>query len=129
MACHLARNEWKSDGERIISLRQKLEQSFLTIPDAKLNGSLLHRLPNVSNICFKGVDGPAMMMAVSRFVALSSGSACTSVTQEPSFVLKAMGLSDEEARSSFRFSLGRFTTDAEIDFAIQKFNQVLPQFR
>jgi cysteine desulfurase len=108
-------------------LRDKLEQALLSLPGSERNGHRDHRLPNVTNIRFRDVEGQSMMMALSRFMAVSSGSACTSVTQEPSFVLKAMGLTDEEARGSVRFSLGRFTTEAEIDYAIDKARDIILQ--
>jgi cysteine desulfurase len=128
-ACALAASDMQSDAARISGLRNKMEQSLLSIPDSSLNGDSVQRLPNVSNQCFRGVEGQSMMMALSRFMAVSSGSACTSVTQEPSFVLKAMGLSDEEARGSVRFSLGRFTTEEEIGLAMDKAREVILQSR
>jgi cysteine desulfurase len=128
-ACALAASDMQSDTERISGLRNKLEQSLLEIPGTSVNGHPEFRLLNVTNICFSGLEGQSMMMALSRFMAVSSGSACTSVTQEPSFVLKAMGLSDEEARGSVRFSLGRFTTEEEIDYAIDKAREVILQSR
>jgi cysteine desulfurase len=126
-ACAIAQNDMQQDAARIMGLRDKLQEALLKIPGATLNGAPGATMPNIANICFRGVEGQSMMMSLSRFVAVSSGSACTSVTQEPSFVLKAMGLSDEEARGSVRFSLGRFTTEAEIDFAIEKATEVIPQ--
>jgi cysteine desulfurase len=117
------------DASRIKTMRDKLEKSLLQLPGSSLNGSAVHRLSNVSNISFDDVDGQGMMLALSKYLAVSSGSACTSVTQEPSFVLKAMGLSDDLARSSFRFSLGRFNTIEEIDFTIEKVSSTLLHFR
>lgn len=126
-ACAIAQEDMEPDTAKISALRDKLQEALLKIPGATLNGDPVARLPNVANICFRGVEGQSMMMSLSRFVAVSSGSACTSVTQEPSFVLKAMGLGDEEARGSVRFSLGRFTTEAEIEFAIEKVREVIFQ--
>ena len=122
-ACEISSKEMSINISQIKYLRDKLEKALLELPGSYLNGNKDHRLPNVSNIAFDKVDGHGMMLALSKHIAVSSGSACTSVTQEPSFVLKAMGLSDELARSSFRFSLGRFTTLEEIDFAIEKVSQ------
>jgi cysteine desulfurase len=126
-ACALAQEEMQQDTAKISVLRDKLQDALLKIPGSRLNGDPGARLPNVANICFRDVEGQSMMMSLSRFVAVSSGSACTSVTQEPSFVLKAMGLSDEEARGSVRFSLSRFTTEEEINFAIEKTTEVVLQ--
>lgn len=126
-ACALASDELIPDAKRMTLLRNRLEHGLLAIPGARQNGHAEFRLPNVANLCFPGVEGQSMMMALSRFMAVSSGSACTSVTQEPSFVLKAMGLTDEEARGSVRFSLGRFTTEEEIDYAIDKARDVILQ--
>ncbi len=128
-ACDLSAQQMASDATRIKQLRDKLETALLQLPGSYLNGSRDKRMPNVTNICFDGIDGQGMMLALSKHIAISSGSACTSVTQEPSFVLKAMGLSDDRARSSFRFSLGRFTTAEEIDFAIDKVSSTVEQFR
>jgi cysteine desulfurase len=128
-ACGLAKQELDSGIGSIKKLRDKLENALLQLPDSSLNGHPDLRLPNVCNIAFDNVDGQGMMLALSKYVAVSSGSACTSVTQEPSFVLKAMGLSYDLARSSFRFSLGRFTTSDQIDFVIEKVGIILKQFR
>lgn len=128
-ACEICIAQMTTDASRIKNLRDKLENALLKLPGSSLNGSPDHRLPNVTNIAFDDVDGQGMMLSLSKYLAVSSGSACTSVTQEPSFVLKAMGISDDKARSSFRFSLGRFTTAEEIDFAIEKVSIVLHQFR
>jgi cysteine desulfurase len=126
-ACAIAEREMTTDAGRLSVLRDKLQESLLSIPGSSLNGHRTARLPNVANIAFDRVEGQSMMMSLSRFMAVSSGSACTSVTQEPSFVLKAMGLDDEQARGSVRFSLGRFTTEAEIDYAIEKAREVVQQ--
>jgi cysteine desulfurase len=129
VACDFSAQQMAADSTRIKQLRDKLETSLLQLPYSYLNGCRDKRIPNVSNICFDDIDGQGMMLALSKHIAISSGSACTSVTQEPSFVLKAMGLSDERARSSFRFSLGRFTTTEEIDFTIEKVSSTVKQFR
>ena len=117
-ACELARIEMKKDGERMCKLRNKLEAELLKTGRAFINGNTEHRLPNVSNMSFENVNGVDLISQLNKNIALSSGSACTSGTNEPSYVLKAMGLTDEMARSSLRFGLGRFTTEEEIDYTI-----------
>ena len=124
-ACELCKIEMKKEAERTAGLRDKLEYELLQIEGTKVNGSRVHRLPNTTNMSFKNVDSTDLMMKLSKNIALSSGSACTSATQSPSFVLKALGLSDEMAFSSLRFGLGRFTTEEEIDFTIQQFQHLL----
>ncbi len=124
-ACELCKVEMQNDARKTASLRDKLENELLLFKGTKVNGSRNHRLPNTSNMSFENVDSTDLMMKFSKNVALSSGSACTSATQSPSFVLKALGLPDEMALSSLRFGLGRFTTEEEIDFTIQQFQQVL----
>nr|WP_317043999.1 cysteine desulfurase family protein [Ekhidna lutea] len=117
-ACELCKQEMQ-EAEKIKSLRDKLEQSLLSIEGTQLNGVIENRLPNVTNIAFTGVDGERLLLSLNG-LAVSQGSACTSAVVEPSHVLKAMGIPDQLANSSLRFSLGRFTTEDEIDFAIQK---------
>jgi cysteine desulfurase len=117
-AAEIARQDMHSDTERIIKMRDRLENSLLTLEESYLNGSKEHRLPHTTNISFKYVEGEGLMMAI-KDVAVSSGSACTSASLEPSYVLKSLGLDDELAHSSLRFGLSRFTTDEEIDFTIK----------
>ena len=127
-ACELCKVEMQKDARITSELRNKLENELLQIDGTKVNGSRINRLPNTSNMSFKNVDSTDLMMKLSKNVALSSGSACTSATQSPSFVLKALGLTDEMAFSSLRFGLGRFTTEEEIDFTIQQFQRLLSPF-
>ena len=124
MACELCKVGMKAEAQKISRLRDKLEQELLNIKGTSVNGSRLHRLPNTTNFSFENADNAAIMKKFSHQIALSSGSACTSASQSPSFVLKAMGLTDSQAFSSLRFSLGRFTTEEEIDFAVQQFQQL-----
>jgi cysteine desulfurase len=119
-ACQLSMEHLKADAERISRLRDKLEKAILQTEKTFLNGAGANRLPTVSNISFKGIDGQVLLTALNKKLAVSSGSACSSASMEPSHVLKAMGLSDEMAYASIRFSLGRFTTEAEIDFATEQ---------
>lgn len=128
-ACELCKVEMQKDAEKTARLRDKLENELLLIQGTNVNGSRIHRLPNTSNMSFKNVDSTDLMMKFSKNLALSSGSACTSATQSPSFVLKALGLSDEMAFSSLRFGLGRFTTEEEIDYTIQQFQHLLYLFQ
>jgi cysteine desulfurase len=126
-ACELAHIEMKKDAEKVSKLRNKLETQLLKTGNAFINGNTEYRLPNVSNMSFQNVNSVDLISALNKNIALSSGSACTSGTNEPSYVLKAMGLSDQMARSSLRFGLGRFTTEEEIDYTIGQVITLLPQ--
>jgi cysteine desulfurase len=117
-ACELAMNEMADEAIRLSALRDKLETELLKLEETYVNGSTEHRLPHIANISFKYVEGEGLMMGV-KDIAVSSGSACTSASLEPSYVLKNLGLDDELAHSSLRFGLGRFTTEEQIDFAIE----------
>jgi cysteine desulfurase len=97
--------------------------------DAKVNGSRLHRLPQMTNISFPGVDGDALLAGLGKNVALSSGSACTSASMEPSYVLSALGLADDLAHSSLRLGLGRYTTAEEVEYAIVQIGKTVAQLR
>jgi cysteine desulfurase len=119
-ACEICLNEMEIESQRARALRDKLENALLKAGDTGLNGNRQFRLPQVSNIAFSGMDANALMMGLQKDIALSSGSACTSATPEPSYVLKAMGVEDNLAKSSLRFSLGRSTTEEEIDFVIHR---------
>lgn len=127
-AAEICRMEMDSDRERISHLRDQLEQKLLSSGDAYINGHTKIRMYNVTNISFPGIEPQRFMMALSKHIAISSGSACTSVVQEPSYVLKAMGLKDERARNAFRFSLGRYTMVEEIDKAGQIVLDTLSRF-
>jgi len=117
-ACELARLEMQQDAVRLSALRDKLEASLTQLEESYVNGNREHRLPHTANISFKYVEGEGLMMAM-KDLAVSSGSACTSASLEPSYVLKSLGLSDDLAHSSIRFGLGRFTTEQEVDHAIE----------
>lgn len=116
MACEIAAKEIWEDSQRTSQLRTMLEQSLLAIGNVFVNGSMKNRLPNVSNLCFQDKKADELIAKLPD-IAFSTGSACTSAIAEPSHVLKAMGLSDEMAYSSVRFSLGKFTTKEEIEIA------------
>ncbi len=116
------------DHERIKRLRDFLEESLLKIEGTFVNGSVEKRLYNTSNICFPKVNSENLILAL-QTISVSNGSACSSVTTEPSYVLKALGLSDEDALGSIRFSLGRFTTFEEIEQAILRVTELVKQFR
>lgn len=118
-AAEIAKKEMFEDASRLSKLRDRLEQTLLKIEETKVNGNIEYRMPHVANISFKHVEGEGLMMTFNQNIAVSSGSACTSASLEPSYVLVAMGLGDDLAHSSIRFSLGRFTTDEDIDFAIE----------
>jgi len=119
-ASEICKNDLEKEALNISRLRDKLEYELLSMGNVYINGSNVHRLPNTTNMSFKNVDGQALMRGLNKEIALSSGSACTSASLEPSYVLKALGLDDELAHSSIRFSLGRFTTEEEIDYTIQQ---------
>ncbi len=119
MAAEIAKKEMFEDAERISRLRDKLEKALVeNLEEVEINGDVDHRMPHVTNISFKHVEGEGLMMTFNQDIGVSSGSACTSASLEPSYVLVAYGLGDELAHSSIRFSLGRFTTEEEIDITI-----------
>jgi cysteine desulfurase len=127
-ACELARLEMAADTARLSVMRDRLEKELMTMEETYVNGSVEHRLPHVTNISFKYVEGEGLMMGV-KDLAVSSGSACTSASLEPSYVLKALGLSDDLAHSSLRFGLSRFTTDEQIDYAIGHVKEAVTKLR
>jgi cysteine desulfurase len=119
-AAEICLNEMDRDGERLLKLRKKLETTITSALDVvAVNGHAERRLPHLTNISFGFVEGESLMMAVKE-VACSSGSACTSASLEPSYVLKALGVGDELAHSSLRLSLGRWTTDEQVDYAAER---------
>jgi cysteine desulfurase len=128
-ACALSASEMVTFGLRMRELRQRLEDGLLQLEASFLNGSREHRLPHLSNLSFQYVDGDQLMSGINKDIAVSSGSACTSASIEPSYVLKALGLSDALAHSSLRFGLGRFTTEEEIDFAVQRVRSTVEKLR
>jgi len=127
-ACELAMNEMADEAIRLAKMRDRLERELLTLEETYVNGSIEYRLPHITNISFKYVEGEGLMMGV-KDIAVSSGSACTSASLEPSYVLKNLGLDDELAHSSLRFGLGRFTTDEQIDFAIEHVKEAVTKLR
>jgi cysteine desulfurase len=119
-ACRLAKQELQCEAERIEKMRDKLEQTLMSeIPEVWVNGDKQDRLPNTSNIGFRGVDARTLIRDMND-IAVSTRSACTSGSAGPSHVLKAIGLTDDEANSCIRFSLGRFTTEADIDYVLDR---------
>jgi cysteine desulfurase len=128
-AAEIARLDMAGDTERISKLRDKLENALKVIDETYVNGNPAHRLPHVSNISFKYVEGEGLMMGFNKDIALSSGSACTSASLEPSYVLKALGLGDDLAHSSLRFGLGRYTTEEQIDFTIKAVTDTVLKLR
>ncbi len=127
-AAELCRLEMEQEAKRLSAMRDRLEKSLLELEESYVNGNVTHRLPHTTNISFKYVEGEGLMMAM-KDLAVSSGSACTSASLEPSYVLKNLGLSDDLAHSSIRFGLGRFTTDEEIDFAIEQTKNAVNHLR
>ena len=127
-ACELCRLEMDSEATRLSALRDKLQNGLTILEESYVNGNTEHRLPHVTNISFKYVEGEGLMMAM-KDLAVSSGSACTSASLEPSYVLKNLGLSDDLAHSSIRFGLGRFTTEEEVDYAIENTKNAVNHLR
>ncbi len=128
-ACELCMNEMESEAKRLSVMRDRLETSLMELEETYVNGTREHRLPHTANISFKYVEGEGLMMGFNKNIALSSGSACTSASLEPSYVLKALGLGDDLAHSSLRFGLGRFTTDEQIDFTITAIKDTVIKLR
>jgi cysteine desulfurase len=128
-ACEINNHEMGLEAIKLKTLRDKLEKELLTIEETFLNGDKLKRLPHVTNIAFKYIESDALMMAFNKEIAISSGSACTSASLEPSYVLKALGWEDDLAHGSLRFSLGRFTTEEEIDFVFERIKTSVKNLR
>jgi cysteine desulfurase len=128
-ACEIARQEMASEAARLSKLRDKLKAKLEgTLDYLHVNGSMEQRLPNNLNVSFVYVEGESLLMGIND-VAVSSGSACTSATLEPSYVLKALGLGDDVAHSSIRFGLGRFNTEAEVDYVADKLIDIVQKLR
>src|SRR5262249_26438342 len=128
-AAELAKADMESDNERLYRLREKLRTGVMNeIPEVYVNGSLDHRLPGNLNVSFAYVEGESLLMGIND-IAVSSGSACTSASLEPSYVLKALGVGEELAHSSIRFGLGRFNTEEEVDYTIGRVNEAVDKLR
>ncbi len=127
-AFRIAREEMATENERIRMLRDRLYEGLKDIEEVHLNGDLEQRVPHNLNVSFNFVEGESLIMAI-KDLAVSSGSACTSASLEPSYVLRALGRSDELAHSSIRFSIGRFTTEEEVDFAIKLLHEKIGKLR
>lgn len=128
-AAELRLKEMESEGRRLEILRNKLESKVLEFPDTFLNGVQKERLPHVTNIAFAGVEGVELLQKINQKIAVSSGSACTSISPKPSHVLRAMGLDSDLGRSSIRFSLGKETTETDIDSTIGWVKKVVEELR
>jgi cysteine desulfurase len=128
-ACEICLNEMEEETKRVSALRDKLETALMKTEEAYINGSTQHRLPHVTNISFKYVEGEGLLMGFNKDIAVSSGSACTSASLEPSYVLKALGLGDDLAHSSLRFGLGRFTTEDQIDYTVEAVTKTVNKLR
>ncbi len=127
-AFRIAKEEMMSEGQRIMALRQRLWDGIKDIEEVYINGDLEQRVPGNLTVSFAYVEGESLIMAL-KDLAVSSGSACTSASLEPSYVLRALGLNDELAHSSIRFSMGRFTTEEEIDYAIKLIRDSIGRLR
>ncbi len=128
-ACEISQHEMPAEAIRIKQLRDTLEEAMLATGNAQVNGHRVQRLHNITNISFKYTDSESLMISLGKYLAVSSGSACTSASIEPSYVLKAIGLSDELAHGSLRFGIGRFTTMEEIDYAVEKLTNAISAAR
>ena len=128
-ACALCQAEMAEESKRMAHLRDKLRDKLQSeLDETYINGTMEHRLPNSLNISFAYVEGESLLMGIND-IAVSSGSACTSATLEPSYVLKALGAGDDLAHSSIRFGLGRFNTEAEVDYVAAKVIDVVKKLR
>ncbi|RJO68026.1 MAG: cysteine desulfurase NifS [Myxococcales bacterium] len=130
-ACRIIREDLEQDRQRLTALRDRLENGILSgIPHTFVNGDRENRVCNTSNITFEFIEGEALLLALDMAgVALSSGSACASGSEEPSHVLQAMGLKPEQARASLRFSIGRFTNAEEVDYVLEKLPAIVTRLR
>ncbi len=127
-AFRIAREEMAAENERVRMLRDRLWAGISAMEEVFVNGDMEHRVPHNLNVSFNFVEGESLIMAI-KDLAVSSGSACTSASLEPSYVLRALGRSDELAHSSIRFSIGRFTTEAEVDYAIKLLHEKIGKLR
>jgi cysteine desulfurase len=127
-AFRIAREEMHTENERIRMLNNRLLSGLQEIEESYVNGDLSHRVPHNLNVSFNYVEGESLIMAI-KGIAVSSGSACTSASLEPSYVLRALGRSDELAHSSIRFSIGRFTTEADVDYTIKLLKEKIGKLR
>ena len=127
-AFRIAKLEMAEENQRITALRDRLLEGVKDIEQVFLNGNREHRVPHITNISFNYVEGESLIMAL-KDIAVSSGSACTSASLEPSYVLRALGMSDELAHSSIRFSIGRYTTEQQIDHTIKIVHQAIEKLR
>lgn len=128
-AAEIAVEEMGASITKLEVMRDTLENALLGLGDVKVNGGRASRLPHVSNLSFGNADGEALMLGINKQIAVSSGSACTSASIEPSHVLRAMGVDDDMAHSSLRFSPGRFTTEEEIDYTIEQVSATVKKLR
>src|ERR1700722_2515769 len=128
-AAELCQNEMAEESARLRGLRDRLKDGlFAKLDEVYINGSMTHRLPHNINISFAFVEGESLLMGIND-VAVSSGSACTSATLEPSYVLKALGTGDDLAHSSIRFGIGRFNTEAEVDYVADRVIETVERLR
>ena len=128
-ACEICESEMKDESKRLRELRDRLEASLLEIEGTKVNGDREDRLPNMTNISFNDIDGEGLLMALNKNVAISTGSACTSASIEPSYVLKALGIPDELAHGSMRFGLGRHTSGEEVEYVVDQIKESIKKLR
>jgi len=128
-ACEICMHEMNAEFIRLKNLRNKLQEKLVELNDVQINGSTEFRLPHVTNLSFDKIPANRLMMSFNKNIAVSSSSACTSALVEPSYVLKALGLSDERANASLRFGLGRFTTEEQIDYAINEISKNVQKLR
>jgi cysteine desulfurase len=124
-ACEMAKEDAWENNTKISALRARLEHQLLDLPMVRINGSTKYRLYNTANICFSGINSAILIPKINSKICVSTGSACTSALAQPSHVLKAMGLSDEDSYSSIRFSLGKYTMEQEIDETIALFKKII----
>jgi cysteine desulfurase len=127
-ACAILDRDMARENARIVGLRNRLLAHLLQIPGTRLNGDAERRLPGIVNVAFEGVDGETLLLALDD-LAVSSGSACTSASVEPSYVLRALGLPDDLAHASLRLTVGRYTTEADVDHAGRRLAEVTERLR
>lgn len=127
-AFRIAKAEMQEEGVRIKTLRDRLQKGLEGMEEVYVNGDLEQHVPGILNVSFNYVEGESLIMAL-KDLAISSGSACTSASLEPSYVLRALGMNDELAHSSLRFSIGRFTTEEDVDYAAEKLHEAVGKLR